>query len=40
MFTPALEITTFVPENVSAPPEEEQAIDKRSSTSPTGTLND
>lgn len=35
----ALEITTFVPENVSVPPEEEQAIDKRSSMSAIGNLN-
>lgn len=35
-----LEITTFVLENVSVPPEVEQAIDKRSSMSAVGNLND
>lgn len=35
-----LEITTFVLENVSVPPEVEQAIDKRSSMSVIGNLND
>ncbi|HYE32363.1 MAG TPA: SPFH and helix-turn-helix domain-containing protein [Methylomirabilota bacterium] len=35
-----LEITTFVVENVSVPPEVEQAIDKRSSMSAIGNLND
>ncbi len=36
----ALEITTFILENVSEPPEPEQAIDKRSSMSAIGNLND
>ena len=35
-----LEITSFVLENVSVPPEVEQAIDKRSSMSVIGNLND
>ena len=35
-----LEITAFVLENVSVPPEVEQAIDKRSSMSAIGNLND
>ncbi|MGH9384100.1 MAG: SPFH domain-containing protein [Vicinamibacterales bacterium] len=35
-----LELTTFVVENVSAPPEVEQAIDKRSSMAAIGNLND
>jgi len=35
-----LEITGFVVENVSVPPEVEQAIDKRSSMSAVGNLND
>lgn len=35
-----LEITTFILENVSVPPEVEQAIDKRSSMSMIGNLND
>jgi excisionase family DNA binding protein len=35
-----LEITSFVVENVSVPPEVEQAIDKRSSMSAIGNLND
>lgn len=35
-----LEITSFVLENVSVPPEVEQAIDKRSSMSMIGNLND
>lgn len=35
-----LEITSFVLENVSVPPEVEQAIDKRSSMSVVGNLND
>jgi excisionase family DNA binding protein len=35
-----LEITTFVIENVSVPPEVEQAIDKRSSMAAVGNLND
>ncbi len=35
-----LEITSFVVENVSLPPEVEQAIDKRSSMSAIGNLND
>ena len=35
-----LEITTFILENVSVPPEVEQAIDKRSSMSVIGNLND
>lgn len=35
-----LEITTFVVENVSVPPEVEQAMDKRSSMSAIGNLND
>ena len=35
-----LEMTTFVLENVSVPPEVEQAIDKRSSMSAVGNLND
>ena len=36
----ALEITSFIVENVSVPPEVEQAIDKRSSMSAIGNLND
>jgi len=35
-----LEITSFIVENVSVPPEVEQAIDKRSSMSVVGNLND
>src|SRR5512145_1582514 len=35
-----LEITTFVVENVSVPPEVEQAVDKRSSMAAVGNLND
>ena len=35
-----LEITSFILENVSVPPEVEQAIDKRSSMSVIGNLND
>jgi excisionase family DNA binding protein len=35
-----LEMTTFVLENVSLPPEVEQAIDKRSSMAAVGNLND
>jgi membrane protease subunit (stomatin/prohibitin family) len=35
-----LELTTFVLENVSLPPEVEQAIDKRSSMAAVGNLND
>jgi len=35
-----LEITSFVVENVSVPPEVEQAIDKRSSMAAVGSLND
>jgi excisionase family DNA binding protein len=35
-----LEITTFIVENVSVPPEVEQAIDKRSSMQAIGNLND
>lgn len=35
-----LEITSFILENVSVPPEVEQAIDKRSSMSAIGNLND
>ena len=35
-----LEISSFVVENVSVPPEVEQAIDKRSSMSAIGNLND
>lgn len=35
-----IEITTFVVENVSVPPEVEQAIDKRSSMGAVGNLND
>src|SRR5437764_1127851 len=35
-----LEMTSFVVENVSLPPEVEQAIDKRSSMSAIGNLND
>ena len=35
-----LEISTFIVENVSVPPEVEQAIDKRSSMSAVGNLND
>jgi excisionase family DNA binding protein len=35
-----LEITSFLLENVSVPPEVEQAIDKRSSMSAIGNLND
>ena len=35
-----LEMTTFVVENVSVPPEVEQAIDKRSSMAAVGNLND
>lgn len=35
-----LELTTFVVENVSVPPEVEQAIDKRSSMAAVGNLND
>src|SRR5262249_37929744 len=35
-----LEMTSFVVENVSLPPEVEQAIDKRSSMSAVGNLND
>jgi len=35
-----LEITSFILENVSVPPEVEQAIDKRSSMSAVGNLND
>ena len=35
-----LEVTSFVLENVSVPPEVEQAIDKRSSMSVIGNLND
>ena len=36
----ACEITSFVVENVSVPPEVEQAIDKRSSMAAVGNLND
>jgi excisionase family DNA binding protein len=35
-----LEVTSFVVENVSVPPEVEQAIDKRSSMAAVGSLND
>jgi membrane protease subunit (stomatin/prohibitin family) len=35
-----LELTSFVIENVSVPPEVEQAIDKRSSMATVGNLND
>jgi excisionase family DNA binding protein len=35
-----LEVTSFVVENVSVPPEVEQAIDKRSSMAAVGNLND
>jgi len=35
-----IEVTTFVLENVSVPPEVEEAIDKRSSMSAIGNLND
>jgi excisionase family DNA binding protein len=35
-----LELTTFILENVSLPPEVEQAIDKRSSMAAVGNLND
>ncbi len=35
-----LEVTTFIVENVSVPPEVEQAIDKRSSMNAIGNLND
>jgi len=35
-----LEITSFIVENVSVPPEVEQAIDKRSSMAAVGSLND
>jgi excisionase family DNA binding protein len=35
-----LELTTFIVENVSVPPEVEQAIDKRSSMAAIGSLND
>ncbi len=35
-----LEMTSFIVENVSLPPEVEQAIDKRSSMSAVGNLND
>ena len=35
-----LEVTSFVVENVSVPPEVEQAIDKRSSVAAVGNLND
>ena len=35
-----LEMTTFIVENVSVPPEVEQAIDKRSSMAAVGNLND
>lgn len=35
-----LEVTSFIVENVSAPPEVEQAIDKRSSMAAVGNLND
>ncbi len=35
-----LEMTTFLVENVSVPPEVEQAIDKRSSMAAVGNLND
>src|SRR5205085_3405535 len=35
-----LEISSFIVENVSVPPEVEQAIDKRSSMSAVGNLND
>src|SRR5204863_2418994 len=35
-----LELTSFVVENVSLPPEVEQAIDKRTSMSAIGNLND
>jgi excisionase family DNA binding protein len=35
-----LEMTSFIVENVSVPPEVEQAIDKRSSMSAVGNLND
>jgi excisionase family DNA binding protein len=35
-----IEITTFIVENVSVPPEVEQAIDKRSSMAAVGNLND
>jgi excisionase family DNA binding protein len=35
-----IEMATFVVENVSAPPEVEQAIDKRSSMAAVGNLND
>ena len=35
-----IEITSFIVENVSVPPEVEQAIDKRSSMAAVGNLND
>ena len=35
-----IELTTFIVENVSVPPEVEQAIDKRSSMAAVGNLND
>ncbi len=35
-----LEMTSFIVENVSVPPEVEQAIDKRSSMAAVGNLND
>src|SRR2546422_9587961 len=35
-----LEVTSFIVENVSVPPEVEQAIDKRSSMATVGNLND
>src|SRR4029078_6029981 len=35
-----LEITSFIVENVSVPPEVEQAIDKRSSMAAGGSMND
>src|SRR5208282_5255677 len=35
-----LEVTSFIVENVSVPPEVEQAIDKRSSMAAVGNLND
>ena len=35
-----LELTSFIVENVSVPPEVEQAIDKRSSMAAIGNLND
>jgi excisionase family DNA binding protein len=35
-----LEITSFIVENVSVPPEVEQAVDKRSSMAAVGNLND